>query len=808
MNADAVLRELTGLRALARSLVQGGDADADDLLQEAAVATLEHPPALDRPVRPWLAKVLRNRRRMDVRADGRRSVRELEVARSVDEAGDAPDGALDRARVLERLAAALVALEEPYRTTVIRRYLDGQSAPEIAAAQGVPAGTVRWRLKTGLDRLRTALDHSAPRWQRVLVPFGLPGVIVKTKISLIAGVMLVLLLLGFGALIYGWRDGNSDRAPPPAATARRTGSAAVGAGRSGRVEVAASAPAREPLPGQARATVEAVTLVGGSVGGRVINWSTGDGVADAELTFSGAGGAITVASRSDGSFELSPAEPGSFTLIAATRAGFLPFAPELLHSSVHVELARERAVRGITVFLFPAVDYHGRVVDPTGAPVPGARVRLLGTPSGEQSIDKLDTEWTTDNDGHFLFHAADDAVFEAVRGKARGWARLSGDVAITKQLVITLGDAPAREATITGRVVDGAGAPLGEVLVRAQPGGPPMGKDAPARATAFATTATDGTFTLENLDRGFYQVEAEAEDRAPAVQRDVPGGTRGVTLKLDAGAALAGAVESSAGVPVPAYTLLVVRRDGASRELVLARSIVEPNGRFEVHVAPGTYELVAAASGWAPSMPVSATAAARDLKLVVSAGATLRGTVVAADGSGPLQYARIMREAHGGGASAQPANPGTVTRADGSFELTGIPPGPLAISIGAGGFHPRIEADMTASDGGSLGPLTIALTKLASGEQPMLELIGIGVQLAADGDTLRVERVIPGGGAAAAGIVVGDHVTAVDGVSVTQLGVEGAVGKIRGAAGTTVSVTLRRDDKLVPLVVERRKLRA
>ncbi|MBS1117824.1 MAG: hypothetical protein H6Q90_52, partial [Deltaproteobacteria bacterium] len=34
------------------------------------------------------------------------------------------------------------------------------------------------------------------------------------------------------------------------------------------------------------------------------------------------------------------------------------------------------------------------------------------------------------------------------------------------------------------------------------------------------------------------------------------------------------------------------------------------------------------------------------------------------------------------------------------------------------------------------------------------------------------------------------------------------VGKIRGAAGTTVSVTLRRDDKLVPLVVERRKLRA
>jgi C-terminal processing protease CtpA/Prc len=79
---------------------------------------------------------------------------------------------------------------------------------------------------------------------------------------------------------------------------------------------------------------------------------------------------------------------------------------------------------------------------------------------------------------------------------------------------------------------------------------------------------------------------------------------------------------------------------------------------------------------------------------------------------------------------------------------------------------------MTASDGGSLGPLTIALTKLADGEHPSLELIGIGVQLAADGDALRVQRVIAGGGAAAAGIVVGDRLVAVDGVSVTPLGVE------------------------------------
>ena len=43
-------------------------------------------------------------------------------------------------------AAALTALDEPFRTTVIRRYLDGQSAADIAKALGIPAGTVRWRL--------------------------------------------------------------------------------------------------------------------------------------------------------------------------------------------------------------------------------------------------------------------------------------------------------------------------------------------------------------------------------------------------------------------------------------------------------------------------------------------------------------------------------------------------------------------------------------------------------------------------------------------------------------------------------------
>ncbi len=804
-----VLRDLDGLRALARSLVHG-EADADDLLQDAAVAAITHPPATDRPARPWLATVLRNRWRMDRRASNRRREREHAVTdvepRTTE--GSAED-AIDRARVLERLSAALVALDEPFRSTVIRRYLDGESAADIARAQGVPAGTVRWRLKTGLDRLRAALDDSSPRWKAALAPMvgGAQGaVLVKSKTTLIALILLVL-LVGTGALVLVLRGGGDPASSSTVATPSAPTRPAIAPGKAAPASGAtAAAVVHDPLPGQGKAALEPIDAPGGAVTGRVINWSTGDGVAGAELTFSAESGASTIRSGDDGVFELAPTAPGAFTLTAVVAPGFLPYAPELLHSSVRVVLAKQQAVRGITVFLFPAVDYQGVVVDGRGEPVAGARVRLLGTPQGEQAIEKLETEWTSGKDGTFVFHAADDAVLEAVHGKGRGFARLDGNVAITKKLTIALGDHPARDATIRGRTVDATGAPLADVLVRAMPSDPP-GKEPPLpRSFAFATSGPDGTFVLEDVDRGPYDLAAESDGHAPSVQPGVTGGARDVRLVLDGGKPLGGRVVTTDDVPVPAYTLLVLRKRGIVRELVAARSIVDPRGRFEVRVHDGEHEVIASASGWAPSKPTMIDAGTTDAELVVSPGATLRGVVTAADGAGPLRYARVMREAPGGGASAQPANAGTVTRADGTFELTGIPPGPVSITVAAGGFHPRVEAGMTATDGGELGPLAIQLTKLAEGEQPATELVGIGVKLAPDGDALRVDLVVPGSGAEAAGIVAGDRVVAVDGLPITQLGMEGAVARIRGVVGTKLAVSIAREGRVVQLVVERKKL--
>jgi hypothetical protein len=52
----------------------------------------------------------------------------------------------------------------------------------------------------------------------------------------------------------------------------------------------------------------------------------------------------------------------------------------------------------------------------------------------------------------------------------------------------------------------------------------------------------------------------------------------------------------------------------------------------------------------------------------------------------------------------------------------------------------------------------------------------------------------------------GDRVLELDGAPVAPLGVDGAIGKIRGVAGTTITVTLLRGGKPVLLIVERRKI--
>ena len=180
MNPTADVRDLLAhadwLRRLAGHLV-GHAGDCEDLVQQTWLAALRRPPAADRPARPWLAEVLRNFARKAHRDRRAREGREQTIAgdAGLGAAAGAPpaESLLEAAQLQRRLADLVLALDEPYRTTILQRFYQGIEPAEIARASGVPAGTVRWRVNEGIRRLRGSLDSGpeAGEWRRALLPF-------------------------------------------------------------------------------------------------------------------------------------------------------------------------------------------------------------------------------------------------------------------------------------------------------------------------------------------------------------------------------------------------------------------------------------------------------------------------------------------------------------------------------------------------------------------------------------------------------------------------------------------------------------
>jgi RNA polymerase sigma-70 factor (ECF subfamily) len=160
------------VRRLARALVSEA-ADADDAAQEALIAAWRRPPEKRPGLRSWFGAVVLNRLRMDARGLRRREAREA-AASSIAAAVPTPEEVVARMEIGRALAGLVMKLAEPYRRVIFLRFYEDRTPAEIAALLDVPAGTVRWRLKTALDELRAALDARSDgqrsRWLRALAP--------------------------------------------------------------------------------------------------------------------------------------------------------------------------------------------------------------------------------------------------------------------------------------------------------------------------------------------------------------------------------------------------------------------------------------------------------------------------------------------------------------------------------------------------------------------------------------------------------------------------------------------------------------
>jgi len=229
--ASALAENTAWLRRLARALV--GDSGADDLVQDTLEVALKRPPATDRPIRPWLRTVARNVVRMQRRSSTRREGREQQVLTL--EESEGPSASLAKLETQTRIVQAVTALDEPYRQTLVMRYVDDLSPAEIARRLDVPAGTIRSRLKRGLDMLRAdfARQEDLPHWKLALAPFAMPtkaaaavphtvigGVVMKAGLALLAAVATVVVI----ATVTHSRETRSSSAgnDPAASDARPT----------------------------------------------------------------------------------------------------------------------------------------------------------------------------------------------------------------------------------------------------------------------------------------------------------------------------------------------------------------------------------------------------------------------------------------------------------------------------------------------------------------------------------------------------------------------------------------------------------
>ena len=164
------------LRALARHLVSD-PSTADDVVQMTLVTALERPERPREGVRAWLAGVARNVARQLGRSEARRTVRERRGARR--EALPSAEEMSELVETQRTLSAAVLELAESYRTVVFLRYFEGLAPSEIALRIGVPASTVRVRLKRALATLRQRLNREYGghdrAWALALLPLALPS---------------------------------------------------------------------------------------------------------------------------------------------------------------------------------------------------------------------------------------------------------------------------------------------------------------------------------------------------------------------------------------------------------------------------------------------------------------------------------------------------------------------------------------------------------------------------------------------------------------------------------------------------------
>ena len=139
--------------------------EAEDVVHEVFLSLFRHPGCFDPDrgtSRAWLLTVVRNRsldhlRRRTVRS--RQDVSEL-AERLPDPSAPDTFEEIDQAARSELLWRLVDALPSCQADLVRRAFVSGQTHQQIADATGLPLGTVKGRIRLGLEKLRCRLQRA------------------------------------------------------------------------------------------------------------------------------------------------------------------------------------------------------------------------------------------------------------------------------------------------------------------------------------------------------------------------------------------------------------------------------------------------------------------------------------------------------------------------------------------------------------------------------------------------------------------------------------------------------------------------
>jgi RNA polymerase sigma-70 factor (ECF subfamily) len=145
--------------------ITGDGAAAEDAVQDAFLGAWRSAGRYESgraTVRTWLLTIV-HRRAIDVVRRRRRADATVELDEDVVESLSLPDVWEEVAQGLDRetVAAALATIAAPQREAIELAYFEGLTQTEIAERTGVPVGTVKGRLRLGLQGLRKTLTSKA-----------------------------------------------------------------------------------------------------------------------------------------------------------------------------------------------------------------------------------------------------------------------------------------------------------------------------------------------------------------------------------------------------------------------------------------------------------------------------------------------------------------------------------------------------------------------------------------------------------------------------------------------------------------------